>query len=138
MEANYEIARARNPKWVDANHNMIDLEVDLVPLDEEWLPYTCSPTDVVAHSRELYRRAVAGDFGQIADETPRTEEDMWAPVHEDRIEVSNEALVQILLEKGVLTDDEVDNILVERREAVGYTRRTLDGVDRCWGGGMGG
>ena len=118
MKANYEIARARNPRWVDENHNMIDLEVDLVPIDEEWLPYTCSPTDVVAHSRELYRRCIAGDFGQIADEIPRTDEDMWAPVHEDLIEVSNEALVQILLEKGVLTDDEVDNILVEKREAV--------------------
>jgi hypothetical protein len=134
METNYEIARARNPEWVDANHNMINLDVDLVPIDEEWLPYTCSPTDVVAHSRELYRRAVTGEFGEIADETPRTVEDMWAPINKDKIVVSNEALVQILLEKGVLTDDEVDTILVEKVDPVGYTRRTLDGTNRCWHG----
>ena len=78
MDTNYGIARARNPQWTDAEHNMIDLEVDFMPLDEEWLPYTCTPDDVVAHSRELYRRAVAGDFGQIVDETPRPEEDRGA------------------------------------------------------------
>ena len=134
MEANYEIARARNPKWVDANHNMIDLEVDLVPIDEEWLPYTCTPDDVVAHSRELYRRAVAGDFGIIADEIERPEEDLWAPVTTERVSVSKEALVQVLLEKGVLTDEEVDSILTTRQETVSYQRRTLDGVNKEWAG----
>ena len=43
----YEIAAARNPRWTNAEHNAIDLEVDFAPLDEEWLEYTCSPTDVV-------------------------------------------------------------------------------------------
>ena len=134
MKANYEIARARNPKWVDENHNMIDLEVDFAPLDEEWLPYTCSPTDVVAHSRELYRRAVAGDFGIIADEIERAEEDLWAPVTTERVSVSKEALVQVLLEKGVLTDEEVDSILVTRQETLSYQRRTLDGQNKEWAG----
>ena len=134
METNYGIARARNPKWVNAEHNMIDLEVDFMPLDEEWLPYTCSPDDVVAHSRELYRRAVAGDFGIIADEIERTEEDLWAPVITERVSVSKEALVQVLLEKGVLTDEEVDSILVTRQETLSYQRRTLDGQNKEWAG----
>ena len=134
METNYGIARARNPKWVNAEHNMIDLEVDFMPLDEEWLPYTCSPDDVVAHSRELYRRAVAGDFGIIADEIERTEEDLWTPVTTERVAVSKEALVQVLLEKGVLTDEEVDSILVTRQETLSYQRRTLDGQNKEWAG----
>ena len=134
MDTNYGIARARNPRWTNAEHNMIDLEVDFMPLDEEWLPYTCTPDDVVAHSRELYRRAVAGDFGIIADEIERTEEDLWAPVTTERVSVSKEALVQVLLEKGVLTDEEVDSILVTRQETLSYQRRTLDGQNKEWAG----
>ena len=134
MDTNYGIARARNPRWTNAEHNMIDLEVDFLPLDEEWLPYTCTPDDVVAHSRELYRRAVAGDFGIIADEIERTEEDLWTPVTNERVSVSKEALVQVLLEKGVLTDEEVDSILVTRQETLSYQRRTLDGENKEWAG----
>ena len=134
MDTNYGIARARNPRWTNADHNMIDLEVDFLPLDEEWLPYTCSPDDVVAHSRELYRRAVAGDFGQIDDEYVMTDEDRWTPVASEFVDVSKEALVQILLEKGVLTDEEVDNIIVTRTKYTSYTRRTLDGENKEWAG----
>jgi hypothetical protein len=134
MDTNYEIARARNPQWTDAEHNMIDLEVDFMPLDEDWLPYTCTPDDVVAHSRDLYRRAIAGDFGQIADETPRPEEDLWAPVTTEKVSVSKEALVQVLLEKGVLTDEEVDSILTTKQETLSYQRRTLDGANKEWAG----
>ena len=134
MSTRYEIARARNPQWVDENHNMINLEVDFAPLDEEWLPYTCSPDDVVEHSRELYRRAVAGEYGEISDEYIRPDEDRWTPQVTERVEVSNEALVQILLEKGIITDDEVDAILVTRQEVKSYTRRTLDGENKEWAG----
>ena len=136
MSTNFEISRARNPQWTDENHNMIDLEVDFAPLDEEWLPYTCSPTDVVEHSRELYRRALAGEFGDIARETQYTEDDRWSPIFEEKITVSNEVLVQILLEKGILTDDEVDSILVEETEPLGFRRPTTDGTNPIYGGGM--
>ena len=134
--AYFEIARARNPQWVDANHNMIDLEVDFAPLDEEWLPYTCSPTDVVEHSRELYQRALAGEFGPIDNEPVITEAERWTPYFDNNIEVSTEALVQILLEKGTLTDDEVDAILIETTEPIGYRRATNDGTSPVYGGGI--
>ena len=136
MSTNFEISRARNPQWTDENHNMIDLEVDFAPLDEEWLPYTCSPNDVVEHSRELYRRALAGEFGDIARETQYTVEDRWTPYFEDTIEVSSEALVQILLEKGIITDDEVDAMILEKRQPIGYRRATKDGTSPMYGGGM--
>ena len=111
---------------------MIDLEVDLVPIDEEWLPYTCSPNDIVAHSRELYRRAVDGEFGQIADEPVYTDDDRWTPVTTEEVDVSKEALVQILLEKGVLTDEEVDSIIITRQKITAYSRKTSDGSNRVW------
>ena len=34
-------------------------------LSEPW-PFLATPTDSEAHGREIYRRAVAGDFGPIA------------------------------------------------------------------------
>ena len=67
-DISYEVARARNPKWANAEHSMIDLEVDFSPLDEEWLPYTASPTDSeVEHSRYLYTQALNGAYGNIED-----------------------------------------------------------------------
>ena len=101
-DISYEVARARNPKWANAEHSMIDLEVDFSPLDEEWLPYTASPTDSeVEHSRYLYTQALDGAYGNIEDWDGK---ELWTPWYEDKVEVSNEGLVQLLLEKGVLTD----------------------------------
>jgi hypothetical protein len=133
MATNYEIAAARNPKWANPEKNMIDLEVDFAPLDEDWVDYTCSPTDVVDHSRTLYTNALAGNYGTVADYSHHT---LWTPYYEDSIEVSTEGLVQLLLEKGLLSDDEVDSILLEKTEHVGYYRTTTDGQDKQWGGGI--
>ena len=123
-QTSYEVVRARNPKWANLDHNMINLEVDFAPLDEEWLPYTCSPTDTeVEHSRYLYSKAVNGDYGEIAD---YQHWDLWTPWFQDKVEVATEGLVQLLLEKGVLTDAEVDTILVEKSEFQGFSRAATD------------
>jgi len=123
-DTSYEVARARNPKWANPEKNMIDLEVDFVPLDEEWLPYTASPTDSdTEHSRYLYTQAINGAYGDIGDWQQQT---LWTPWYEDKTEVSNEGLVQLLLEKGILTDEEVDTILVEKSEFQGFTRSATD------------
>ena len=52
----------------------------------------------------------------------------WIPVNKTEVTVSTEGLVQILLEKGVLTDEEVDTILVEETKTVGFARTTADGL----------
>tara|TARA_B000000532_G_scaffold36439_1_gene25904 strand:- start:983 stop:1402 length:420 start_codon:yes stop_codon:yes gene_type:complete len=123
----FTITAARNPQWVDSNHNRIDLEVNFAELEEEWLPYTADPLDVCEHSRTLYANAVAGDYGQVSNEYVLTEDDMWTPVTATNTKISSEALVQILLEKGVITDEEVDEILVDEEYAVGFRRPTKDG-----------
>ena len=123
-ETSFEVARARNPRWANPEKNMIDLEVDFVPLDEEWLPYTASPTDTdVEHSRYLYTNAINGEYGDIAEYEHHK---LWSPWFEDKTEVSTEGLVQLLLEKGVLTDTEVDTILVETTEFQGFSRPATD------------
>ena len=123
-DTSYEVVRARNPKWANPEKNMIYLEVDFVPLDEEWLPYTASPTDTTCeHSRYLYTQAIDGAYGEIADWEQKL---LWTPWYEDKTEVSNEGLVQLLLEKGILTDEEVDTILVEKSEFKGFSRPATD------------
>ena len=85
-ETSYEVARARNPKWANPEKNMIDLEVDFVPLDEEWLPYTASPTDTTCeHSRYLYTQAINGAYGDIADWEQKI---LWTPFYEDKTEAN--------------------------------------------------
>ena len=128
----FTITEARNPQWVNSDHNKIDLEVNFSELEEEWLPYTASPDDVCEHSRTLYSKAVAGDYGQVSDEYTITEDDLWTPVMGSVTTVSNEALVQILLEKGVITDEEVDDILVDSEVPIGFRRPTKDGSNPVW------
>ena len=130
-DISYEVARARNPVWANPEKNMIDLEVDFTPLDEEWLPYTASPTDTnVEHSRYLYTQAVNGAYGNILE---YTHHELWTPWFEDKTEVSNEGLVQLLLEKGILTDAEVDTILVEKTEFQGFSRPATDTLNHNGG-----
>lgn len=51
-------------KWVDAGHTRVDMKVYFQGVG--LVPFTASPTDPSAHGRELYQRAVAGDFGPVA------------------------------------------------------------------------
>ena len=125
----FTITAAKDPVWVDSNHNRIDLQVNFAELEEEWLPYTADPLDVCEHSRTLYAKAVAGDYGQVSTEYVLTEDDMWTPVTKTNTKISSEALVQILLEKGVISDEVVDEILVDEEFAVGFTKPTKDGTN---------
>lgn len=62
------IESARAPRWSDEAHTTIELYVTF----EEYkatigeLPFTAHAADDVAHGRELFERAVAGEFGTIA------------------------------------------------------------------------
>jgi hypothetical protein len=133
MTVKYEIIAARNPKWAHPDHNRIDLEVDFADLPEHWLPYTCCPDDVVEHSRELYTRAINNEFGEIQE---FEQKDLWYPLDQTFVQVSNESLVQILLEKGILTDEEVDQILVEDTRTVAFAITTSQPGHRVFNGGM--
>ena len=114
QEVSYEVTTARNPKWANSKKNKIDLDVQFKDLPEDWLPYTADPADVnTEHSRYLYTQALNGAYGNIEDWDGK---EVWTPWYEDKVEVSNEGLVQLLLEKGVLTDEEVDTILIEKSE----------------------
>jgi len=64
------INSARNPRWANYKKTSIDLEVDFDEFDEEYVPFNAHPDDIVSWGPELYNRAVAGEFGEIAEWTP--------------------------------------------------------------------
>lgn len=81
------INSARNPKWANYGKRSIDLEVDFDELDEEYVPFNAHPDDIVSWGPELFNRAVAGEFGDIAEfEVPAdvTGEDALADIREQR------------------------------------------------------
>lgn len=93
------INKARNPKWAYYDHRSIDLEVDFDEIDEEYVPFNAHPDDIVSWGPELYNRAVAGEFGPIAEfEVPNdiTGED---------------ALAEIRIERDMRLEHEVDPIV---------------------------
>lgn len=62
------IIEAKNPKYIAADKKIIQLEVKFGELqDMGFLPFGASENDVEAHGRELYRRALSGEFGEIEE-----------------------------------------------------------------------
>lgn len=57
---------ARNPRWSNYSQTQIDLEVDFDELDEVYVPFCADPNDIVSWGPDLYNRALAGEFGEIA------------------------------------------------------------------------
>lgn len=58
---------ARNPIWANYEKTAINLEVDFDELDEIFVDFTASSSDPEPHGADLYNRAIAGEFGEIAD-----------------------------------------------------------------------
>ena len=62
------IIETKNPKYIAADKKIIQLEVKFEDLqDMGFLPFGATEDDVEAHGRELYRRALSGDFGEIEE-----------------------------------------------------------------------
>lgn len=71
MRATY--TEVTNPKFKNPEQSQIDLWVKFDHLMDEYpegVPFCADPTDCMAHGRELYQRALAGDFGPVAAYTP--------------------------------------------------------------------
>lgn len=65
----FEVISARNPVWVNAGHTCIDLYVLFSHIPNE-LHFTANPEDTEAHGRDIYHRALAGEFGEVAEYVP--------------------------------------------------------------------
>lgn len=58
---------AKNLIWANQEHTAINLEVDFDHLEEEYVPCTVSLDDAYEHIKELFLKAINGDFGDIAE-----------------------------------------------------------------------
>lgn len=60
----------RNLQWANRAQSVINCEVDFDDLVEEFVPFSASATDMYEHTKDIFTRAIAGDFGQIAEYVP--------------------------------------------------------------------
>lgn len=76
---------ANSPRWANRSQTLIDLVVRFEEIDED-LPFTANPNDSEAHGRDIFSRAVAGEFGEIAafNPTPYTTEQVIVAIKEER------------------------------------------------------
>lgn len=59
-----EFTYAHSPRWATESHSSIDLVVNFVGIGE--VQFSASPDDCEDHGKEIYAKAVAGEFGSIA------------------------------------------------------------------------
>jgi hypothetical protein len=52
-------------KYIDSDHSLINCIVCFDELGE--IPFTASRYDIENHSREIFHKAVSGEFGHILD-----------------------------------------------------------------------
>jgi hypothetical protein len=64
-----QLEYAKDPRWANAEHTMIDLTIKWNGINEEY-PFTASPTDVEAHGRAIFEQAAAGAFGPVSEHVP--------------------------------------------------------------------
>lgn len=58
-----------NPKWADAEHTTIVVDVIFESLGEMPVKFNASPLDVMDYGREIYADLVEGKYGPIAEHT---------------------------------------------------------------------
>lgn len=63
-----------NPRWIDATKSGITVDLifpHLTAIDPRYetekIAFNAMPTDSYEHGREIYERALAGEFGSIAE-----------------------------------------------------------------------
>ena len=58
----------RNCKWATEDHSSIECEVMFDDVkSEEWSPFGATLADPYEHGREIFAKAVAGEFGEVAE-----------------------------------------------------------------------
>lgn len=64
------IIDVQNPRFSNYEKTGVNLDVVFDWLGDSPVPFTAMPNDVEEHGRVLYAKAIAGEFGVIADFVP--------------------------------------------------------------------
>jgi hypothetical protein len=80
-----QLEYAKNPRWSNRSQTKIDLIVRFTEINEE-LPFTANVSDPEPHGRDIFARAQAGEFGEVApfNPVPPTLEEVAAIFRETR------------------------------------------------------
>jgi len=61
----------KNPKWVNAEHTLIDCDVDFTDLNEQYVPFTADPSDTSNQSsKQIFDECASGKWGVVAEYVP--------------------------------------------------------------------
>jgi hypothetical protein len=60
----------KNPIWANAEHTVINCEVDFDDLKEEFVPFSANLNDSYAHTKQIFNECVAGDYGVVTEYVP--------------------------------------------------------------------
>ncbi len=77
-----KFSEVTNPQWANAEQTAIDCTVVFDHIGEP-VPFTANPLDPLAHGREIFERAAAGEFGPVADYVAPPPLPVIVPVSED-------------------------------------------------------
>jgi hypothetical protein len=59
--------QVKNPQWANAEHTIINCDVDFDDLQEEFVPFSATLNDIYAHTIQIFNECVAGNYGAIAE-----------------------------------------------------------------------
>ena len=62
--------QVKNPIWANAEHTVINCEVDFDDLKEEFVPFSADLIDRYEHTRQIFNECVEGKYGDIAEYVP--------------------------------------------------------------------
>lgn len=62
-----EYTQVTNPQWANAEHTVINCDVDFDDLREELVPFSATATGDYEHSHQIFAECVEGKYGEIAE-----------------------------------------------------------------------
>jgi hypothetical protein len=92
----------KNLKWANEEHTIINCDVDFDDLIEEFVPFSATADDIYEHTKEIFNKAINGDFGEIEEyskpyyETEEGREELRIEFELKQLEQANELKAQIL------------------------------------------
>lgn len=119
-----EIISAKNPRCRESEPGVITLDVRFSHLPSE-VPFTACRNDCEEHGRELYSRAMFGEFGpiEVVPIEPPSEEQQRAEIGSLLKQVAAKMAPLEDAEKiGIITDSEAAKLLAWRRYRVALYR----------------
>ncbi|ECA8972923.1 hypothetical protein ETB55_21810 [Salmonella enterica subsp. enterica serovar Omuna] len=120
MNINF-FSKIMNPVFSNQTGTMIDITCDIEGVGEG-VTFTASETDVMSYGRELYRKALNGDYGEIAPYTPPEipeEVDLLQARQKTVSELSLEAFaLQCAVDAGSASQEQIEMLAALKQNIV--------------------